>query len=226
MTAAALAAPIAFAHPALAAAGDPVKIGEGVTIDPQLEARLRYETVDTPLLDATAVTLRARAGIELAVGKFALLAEGEGTVALEDNYNAFPFAIVSSQRRTRHAVIPDPQTGELNRLQLQYKGKAFTATIGRQRINLDDQRWVGSVGWRQNEQTFDAVRGEAKFGPVSLDGVYAIGQRTIFGIDAAQRQSYEGEFTFLGAAAKLGPVNVKAFAYLCLLYTSPSPRDS
>jgi hypothetical protein len=32
------------------------------------------------------------------------------------------------------------------------------ATVGRQAINLDNQRWVGSVDWRQNDQTLDAVR--------------------------------------------------------------------
>lgn len=30
-------------------------------------------------------------------------------------------------------------------------------TIGRQRMNLDDQRFVGSSNWRQNEVTFDAM---------------------------------------------------------------------
>jgi hypothetical protein len=97
-------------------------------------------------------------------------------------------------------------------------------TIGRQRINLDDQRWVGNAGWRQNEQTFDAIRGELKVGPVSFDGTYAISQRTIYGIDAGfakdfvpgtgPRQHYSGDFVFLGAGVKLGPVNVKGFAYL------------
>ena len=108
----------------------------------------------------------------------------------------------------------DPENIELNRLQLQYKGKAVTMTVGRQRINLDDQRFVGAVGWRQNEQTFDAARIEAKLGPVSLDGTYAISQRTIFGYDAGGRTAYDGDFVFLGAGAKLGPVNIKAFAYL------------
>lgn len=211
----ALAAPIALAQPALAAPGDPVKVADGVTFDPIVDARLRYEAVDTPTLDADAVTLRLRAGFELKHSSgLSFLAESEGTLALADDYNAFPFAIADSQRRTAYAVVADPMGVELNRLQVQYKTKAATVTVGRQRINLDDQRFVGAVGWRQNEQTFDAARIEAKLGPVSLDGTYAISQRTIFGMDAGPRQAYDGDFAFLGAGAKLGPVTLKAFGYL------------
>jgi hypothetical protein len=70
------------------------------------------------------------------------------------------------------------------------------------------------VGWRQNEQTFDAVRAEATFGPVTFDGTYSWSERTIFGIDAGPRQAYSGDFVFLGAGAAIGPVKVKGFAYL------------
>ena len=135
-------------------------------------------------------------------------------MAIVEDYNAFPFAIADSQRRPTHAVVADPMNVELNRLQLQYKSKPLTLTLGRQRINLDDQRFVGSVGWRQNEQTFDAVRAEAKLGPVSFDGTYAISQRTVFGIDGGPRTAYDGNFVFLGAGAKLGPLQAKGFAYL------------
>lgn len=78
--------------------------------------------------------------------------------------------------------------------------------------------------WRQNEQTFDAVRGEAKLGPVALDATYATSQRTIYGSDAGRardfapntgpRQHYEGDFVFLGAATGAGPFELKGFAYL------------
>lgn len=219
-TVAAIAAPLAVACPALAATpakfGDPVKLGDGLMLDPIVDARLRWEHVDQPATDADAVTLRLRVGGELkhAASKLALLAEAEGTVALGKNYNAFPFVISTSQRRTAFSTVADPENIELNRLQLQYKSKAVTITLGRQRMNLDDQRFVGAVGWRQNEQTFDAVRGEAKIGPVSLDGTYAISQRTIFGFDAGPRTAYDGDFVFLGAGAKLGPINLKGFAYL------------
>jgi hypothetical protein len=227
LTAAAVAAPMGLAQPASAASkfGDPLTIGDALTIDPIIDARLRWEHVDQATSDADAVTLRLRAGGEIkSASSLSLLIEGEGTLALDDHYNAFPFAVANGQRRPQFATIADPGNVELNRLQLQYKGKAATVTVGRQRINLDDQRWVGNSGWRQNEQTFDAIRGELKVGPVSLDGTYAISQRTIYGIDAGlakdfapgtgPRQHFGGDYYFVGAGAKLGPINLKGFAYL------------
>lgn len=207
-------AALALAQPALAAPGDPIKIGEGVTLDPIIDGRLRYEHVDQPATDADAVTIRLRAGAEIKLSHFSMLAESEATLAIIDNYNAFPFAIVDSQRRTQYSTVADPMNVELNRIQIAYRNGGNAVTIGRQRINLDDQRWVGSVGWRQNEQTFDAIRAEAKIGPVTLDGTYAISQRTIFGVDAGPRTDYDGTFFFAGAGVKAGPVQVKGFAYL------------
>jgi len=208
----------AMAQPALAAPapqwGDPVKVSDDLTIDPIIEGRVRYEHVDQPVTEADALTVRLRAGAEFKLGQFSILAEAEGTLAAIDDYNAFPFAIPSGQRRPGHSVVADPMNVELNRLQFQYRLPAATFTLGRQRINLDDQRWVGSVAWRQNEQTFDAVRMEAKVGAVTLDGTYSIGQRTLFGVDAGARQAYRGDFFFAGAGTKAGPVQIKAFAYL------------
>ena len=192
-----------------------------VDIQPILEARGRYETVDQPTIDAQAVTLRLRVGAEARLGKFSMLAEGEGTIALTDDYNAFPFNLPGEKQwRPEHAVIADPQNLELNRLQLQYRPAGAVLTFGRQRINLDDQRWVGSVGWRQNEQTFDAVRAETKIGPVAADLTYALSQRTIFGRDSTPRAGLDGNFAFASLSSKLGPLQGKLFAYL-LDYDEP-----
>lgn len=202
---------------ALAGAGAAASTSPANAIDvqPILDARLRYESVDEPVREADALTLRVRGGIAAKTGAFSFLAEAEGTSALINDYNAFPFALPGEEQwRPTRSVIPDPANLELNRLQLEYKAGEKVVTLGRQRINLDDQRWVGSVGWRQNEQTFDALRGQAKAGLVALDLTYAISQRTIFGNDARARTSYKGDFVFAGASAKSGHVEGKAFAYL------------
>ncbi|MBW8754931.1 MAG: alginate export family protein [Sphingomonadales bacterium] len=214
LAAAALAAPLGLAQPAWAKAGDAVIVAEDVTIDPIIDGRLRYEQVDQPATDAHALTMRLRAGAEITSHHLSLLVEGEGTLGLVTDYNAFSFASASHQRRPQFSTVADPNNVELNRLQLQYKLEQGSLTVGRQRINIDDQRWVGASGWRQNEQTFDAVRAEARIGPVSIDGTYAISQRTVFGVDAGPRMAYDGDFVFAGAAVKAGPVTAKAFAYL------------
>lgn len=220
IVAALVASPLALAHPAYAAPkpvfGDPIKVSDTITIDPIFDARLRYERVETPAMEADAATLRVRAGFEIkhAPSHLAILAEAQGTLGIGTHYNAFPFVIADAQRRPQFAVVPDAQNVDLNRLQIQYKTKQVTLTLGRQRINLDDQRWVGAVGWRQNEQTFDAVRGEATIGPVSVDGTYANKQHTVFGYEAGPRRLYDGGFVLLGAGVKAGPVLVKGFAYL------------
>lgn len=200
--------------------GGPMEVGDGVTLDPIIEARLRYEHVDqdNPTPSADALTISLRAGAELKAGGFSALVEGEATGAIVNDYNAFPFPAEGQNRP--YSVIPDPENVELNRAQISYMKDGNGLTVGRQRIILDNARFVGNVGWRQNEQTFDAVRGQAKIGPVSLDATYAIGQRTIFGIDAGGRQAYDGDFIFLNGGVAVGPVKAKAFAYI-LDYDDP-----
>lgn len=221
LTAALLASSIAFAHPAYAAGkpafGDPVPVGDGLTLDPIIDARIRYEGVDQPTVDADALTVRLRTGLELkhAPSHLSVLVEAEGTLGISKEYNAFPFDLPGSQqRRPQFAVVADGESIDLNRAQIMYKTKDFALTIGRQRINLDDQRFVGSVAWRQNEQTFDAVRAEATIGPVSLDGTYAIQQDTIFGSEAGPRRAIDGDFVFLQAGVKFGPMTAKGFSYI------------
>lgn len=204
--------------PAPAHFGDPVSIGDGVTFDPMLDARLRWEDVDAAPKSADAVTLRTRLGFEVKDqhSHLSFLAEAVGTLALDKGYSAFPYAVpaANNQYRPALATIADPQTLGLNRVQIQYATKALTVTLGRQRINQDDQRFVGSVGWRQNEQTFDAVRVEARRGVFNLDATYADRQNTIYGADGNPRDFYSGKFVFVNGGIKDGGSTLKGFAYL------------
>jgi len=121
-------------------------------------ARLRYEYADIDgFNEATVGSLRARYGFKTdPIGGFEFLVEAESTEILtsKGNYSAFPGFINNG-----HAVIADPDNFELNRLQLSYNIEAIDTTItaGRQSIKFADERFIGAVGWRQNDQTVDAV---------------------------------------------------------------------
>lgn len=63
-----------------------------------------------------------------------------------------------SNNRTGYPVVADPVVTALNRLQLTYAGGYDTAiTAARQEIVFGDTRFIGNVGFRQHEQTFDAI---------------------------------------------------------------------
>jgi len=198
--------------PALAlAAGVIATPAAGQTLKPLIDARLRWEEVDQDgfAKNADAVTMRVRAGVEAKASDFVALVEAEGTLALVEKYNS------STNGRTLYPTVADPENVEINRAQLQYRGLDKTVfTAGRQRILLDDQRFVGNAAWRQNEQTFDAVRVESSaLGPVSIDVAYVWSDRTIYGVESSIA-AIGGDNLFAGAGVKLGPVTAKGFAYL------------
>lgn len=130
-------------------------------------------------------------------------------MALSERYNS------TTNSKTAYPVVADPENAELNRFQIQYTGISNTTfTVGRQRINIDDQRFVGSVGWRQNEQTFDAIRVETTaLGPLKADVTYSWADRTIFGYDSPI-QSISGSNLFATLSAAISMVTLEGFTFL------------
>src|SRR5438552_1895691 len=95
--------------------------------------------------------------------------------------------------------------------------KKLLVTGGRQRINIEDQRFVGSVGWRQNEQTFDA--GRIEYGNpkgLQVDLIYAWSDRTIWGIEGsgARQTAISGDNIFAIASYPTPVGKLSAFAFL------------
>jgi hypothetical protein len=207
----AAASALALSAPAMAAPGDPIELADDLVLDLIANARLRYEMVDqaSAANNADALTLRGRAGFELKSHDLAILVEGEAAAALIDDYND----TLPGNGVEPFPVVADPENFELNRVQVSWIHKGTGVTVGRQRIILDNARFVGNVGWRQNEQTFDAVRGQAKIGPVKFDATYSISQRTVFGADSPN-EHFDGDLILLNGGLKLAAVDAKAFAYL------------
>jgi hypothetical protein len=186
-----------------------------------LDARLRYEAVTQEGLEnADALTLRARAGYETAAFHgFRGLIELEGVADVAGDYND------TVNGNTAFAIIADPEAFELNRLQLAWAGEdGQRATIGRQRIVLGNARFLGNVGFRQNEQTFDAVRLDGRVGEhVNLTYLYLDRVRRIFGDDSPQGEWRSDSHAL--AAETQTPIG-KVGAYGLLLDFQNAPAQS
>jgi hypothetical protein len=181
---------------------------------PIFDARLRTEDVDQDPIanDAHATTLRLHLGFE--TGKTwntTLLVEGEGVVPLESDYRPDPMVA----EKTAYPVVADAENYEFNRLQLTNTSiPGTTLTLGRQRITLDDQRFVGNVGWRQNEQTYDAFRVVNKsVKNLVLDATYLDQVNRVFGRDSPQGV-YQGPGVLLNASYQTSIGKVSGFGYL------------
>lgn len=185
-----------------------------VEIKPLLDARVRFENVeqDGSPNDAEALTARLRSGLQLSSGKWSVIVEGEGTLALNSDYND------GANGKTAFPNVIDPQNIELNRFQLRYADKNGTSiTFGRQILELADERFVGSSNFRQNQQTFDAVRVQhSPFKGMTADVTYAWSDRTINGMNGkgARQQAVGGDnvFALLDYTTPFGTLT--GFAYL------------
>jgi hypothetical protein len=122
----------------------------------KIDLNYRYENVDQdrdPQKTANANTVRLRAGL-LSPTFHGLqgYAEYEGNLAMQEDFNS------TRNGNTAYSTVADPEKSELNQLWLSYAGIPDTLIKGgRQRIKLDDDRFIGNVGWRQMETTFDSV---------------------------------------------------------------------
>ncbi len=124
---------------------------------PNLDLNLRHESVDQDNLsrNADAMTLRARLGYTTARWKdFDAQLEFESTVIVgDDDFNS------SGNGKSARPMVADPDIEEINQAWIGWAGlPATTLRYGRQRLAFDNQRILGNVGWRQNEQTYDAAR--------------------------------------------------------------------
>ncbi len=180
-----------------------------------LNFRYRFENVDQYGIakDANASTLRSRLNFQSgAVNHFSLNAELDNVSAIgADDYNDASMY----NNKTGYPVVADPTGTSLNQLNVQYKDDKALARLGRQRINLGNQRFVGGVAWRQNEQTFDGVRGQYAFNDAfSVDYSYIYYVSRIFGPDGPKR-GLDGDFNFLNLNYKLNKDHkFTGFAYL------------
>lgn len=123
-----------------------------------LNSRLRYEVFDQAGgADVDGISHRIRYGYTSPEeAGFRGMIEGETLYAI-------------GHGRDIHPADNAGDGTELNQLWLEWAdGQSNMLKVGRQIYTLDDHRFIGHVGWRQNIQTFDALTGQ--FSP--MEGVF------------------------------------------------------
>ncbi len=149
-----------------------------------ISGRYRYEYVDQDniLKNANASTLRLRLNYRTGQWQgWSGFAEFDHVFhVLIDEFNS---GAGTSPNRTEYSVVADPKGSDLNQLYFDLDpNDDWKYRFGRQRILLDNQRFVGGVGWRQNEQTYDALTLNTKaISKTALSYSYLNSVRRIFG---------------------------------------------
>ena len=177
----------------------------------KLDFRYRFEGVDQTGVDrkAAANTIRSRLSFTSGViSGFSFKLEFDDVRSLgTEKYNS------TINGETGYPVVVDPQGTDLNQAFVKYVYEDLYAIGGRQRIILNDQRFVGGVAWRQNEQTFDGVRFAWDNKQFAAEYSYITQVNRIFG-ETSANATFEGDVHLLNTSWKINDVNkVIAFYY-------------
>ncbi|WP_341210123.1 alginate export family protein, partial [Alteromonas stellipolaris] len=176
------------------------------------DLNLRYESVDqdNALDDASALTLRTRLGFKSGtLNGFSFTAEVEDSriVMGQGDYTVGP----TGYNVGEYSVIADPETTEVDQAFIQYKNEKLTLKGGRQVIALDNHRFVGHVGWRQDRQTFDGVTATYAFNEkVNFFYGYLTQRNRIF----AEAADFDSKDHLFNASFKTAVGKFTAYGYL------------
>lgn len=148
----------------------PSTLMEAITMGkPMTNFRLRYENLEqdgfqpapnaTKKLDtANAVTLRSLIGWQTApFHNFSFAAQITDVHEFTENANDRR-GNLSEPGKSNYPNIVDPSYTDINQLFVDWSGvKNTKLRLGRQQLNLDNVRFIGDIGFRQNMQVFDGI---------------------------------------------------------------------
>jgi len=130
----------------------------------KVNIRSRFEDVTEDVLntstdrEADAWTTRTRLSYQSGPWNgFSFMAEMDNVSEMTNDLDYRTAPNDTSFPAATTAVIPDPIGTELNQGFIAYTTFNNQIKYGRQRLLLDNSRFIGNVGWRQNEQTYDGV---------------------------------------------------------------------
>ncbi len=178
-----------------------------------LKVRTRYEGVDQANLteDAAAFTINTKLGYKTgSYNGFSGVIEFEDSRNLaNENYNN------TINGNTAFPVVADPSHTEVNQAYLSYSFEGTKVSAGRQSVNLGNLRFVGTVGWRQNDQNLDAVTVVNKSLPdTKFYYAYVWNVNRIFGNDSPAGDHSSNHHLFNAEYSGIKAGKITAYAYL------------
>ena len=123
------------------------------------EIRPRYETAQVSQNNKDrANAFTARTHISVTGGLLGV--EGlTATVGLQgvNNFGYTEYAPAKTNGTKKYDVIADNQGAMLSEASVDYTMGKTALHAGRSQVNLDNQRFIGTVGWRQMERSYDTI---------------------------------------------------------------------
>ena len=170
--------------------------------------------------EALASTLRARIGVRTRAwqGLHAYLGFEDVRAIGDDRYDS------TANGRTQFPGVADPEDTELDQAWLGWSADTMQLRVGRQRINLDNQRFIGAVGFRQNQQTFDGATAQATVAGGTLFYGFLSNANRVFGEHhpVATRADLDLDAHLLNYSRSFGPVTGSAYLYLLEFPDAPA----
>ena len=210
-----LAAAILAGTGAVSAQAEGLNILSDVKLKGELRPRYQFTDSDAST-DSAGSTFTNRTNLSVSAG----LLEVEGLQATIELNAVNDFDTLDQQT---HQTAAEKDVAKMSQAKITYTTGGLTAIVGRNTTNLDNQRFIGSVGWKQNFQTLDlagVVYGDDMF---NFTGVYVYGVNAI-GDDGNGNEgiiygggtsSGETESVVLNGSAKvMDALKVTAYAYM------------
>ena len=150
------AAPLILGSMAVSASADGINILNDVKVKGQI--RPRFETADVKDNGKDAANaFTNRLHISATAGLFGI--ENLTTTLGIQTVNNFGYTNYAPASSTpgKYDVVADPQQAMLSEAAVDYTIGKTALHAGRSHVNLDNQRFIGTVGWRQSERAYDTV---------------------------------------------------------------------
>ena len=147
-----------------ASAADGVNILNDVKVKGEIRPRYEYANVYNNGTDkANAFTARTHLavtggllGVENLTATIGL--QGVNNFGYTDYNDGFTFpGGVKTPADPTYDTIGDPKGAMLSEASVDYTVGKTALHVGRSKVNLDNQRFIGTVGWRQMERSYDTV---------------------------------------------------------------------